>query len=85
MSGNVIFRGNLDVVRYEKVVSRDNLVIARDSPPPAKPSLVFVQPYHLDPDRANTSDLQLGQTIEGSGEPRVGAAGGNTFSLAETS
>ena len=70
MSGNVIFRGSLNVVRYKKVVNRDNLVIARDSPRPAKPSLVLVQPYHLDPDRADLVIFNWA-TIEGGGESRV--------------
>ncbi len=53
VSGNMIFQGGLDVIHYKKVVNRNNTVIARGGPRPAKPSLVMVLPYRLDPDRAN--------------------------------
>ncbi len=53
VSGNVIIQGGLEIVRYRKAVSRDNLVIPRGGPRPAEPSRVIVQPYRLEPDRGN--------------------------------
>jgi hypothetical protein len=53
--GNWIVRGNLEILRYQRVVDRDNRVLGPDSPRPTLPTQVLVQPYRLDPNRANVA------------------------------
>ncbi len=81
VSGNVIFRGSLDVLRYRKVVNHDNLVIARGGPHPTEPSRVIVQPYRLDRDRANVVIFNWGGQSKAAVDPASVLQAGTSFRL----
>jgi hypothetical protein len=53
VTGNWIVRGSLQIQRYQRVVNRGNRVLGPDNGRPAVPTQVLVQPYRLDPNRAN--------------------------------
>jgi hypothetical protein len=53
VTDNWIVRGDLQIHRYQRVVNRDNRVLGPGDGRPAVPAQVLVQPYRLDPNRAN--------------------------------
>jgi hypothetical protein len=65
VTGNWIVRGDLQIQRYQRVVNRDNRVLGPGDRRPAVPTQVLVQPYRLDPTRANVV------VFNGNGQTRI--------------
>ena len=65
VTGNWIVRGGLQIQRYQRVVNRDNRVLGTGDGRPAVLTQVLVQPYRLDPNRANVV------VFNGDGQTRI--------------
>ncbi len=51
--GNVIVDAGLSILKFRRVVQKDNLVLGRQDPRPAEPARVIVRPNRYEPGRAN--------------------------------
>jgi hypothetical protein len=81
VAGNVIVGGDLEIVRYRNAVNRDNRVIARGAPRPPGPPQVVIQPYRLDPQRANVVIFNWGKETGVRVDPAAVLHAGDRFRL----
>ena len=81
VSGNVIARGELEILRYRGAVNRDNRVIGRGAPRPAGPAQVVVQPHRLDPDRATVAIFNWARAARVAVDPAAALQPGAAFRL----